>query len=213
MIQFKKFHKSYGSQTIIQMDDLTLSSGIYWIRGSNGTGKSSLLKSMAGIIHCEGDILLNSNISLKKNPIDYRKKINFGDAEPLFPQFLTGLELIQLFIEAKSGTFNQIEDLIQSFRIHNYLNQPIGTLSSGAIKKLSLVLAFVGKPEIILLDEPLITLDEDAQMSLLNCMKEKRLTSNISFFISSHHNFHFDRLPINAQIEIKNKKLDVTPVV
>jgi ABC-2 type transport system ATP-binding protein len=212
MLKFRNFQKLYGYQTIIEIESLTLQPGIYWIRGANGTGKSSLLKSMAGIVHCEGDILLNSNISLKKNPIDYRKKINFGDAEPLFPQFLTGFELIQLFIEAKSGSYGQIEDLVQSFGIHNYLNQHIGTLSSGALKKLSLVLSFIGNPEIILLDEPLITLDADAQVNLLNWIKEKHLINRISFLITSHQDFALGSLPTTAQIVIENKKLKVSLV-
>src|ERR1700744_3718215 len=154
MLHFVKFQKFYGNFPALTIDELTITPGIYWIKGVNGSGKSTLLKSIAGMLAFNGDVLLNGAISIKKQPVAYRKLVNFAEAEPLFPEFLTGMEMIKLFASAKEAPAGQEEQFIGSMRMQNYIDRPIGTYSSGMLKKLSLVLAFLGKPKLILLDEP-----------------------------------------------------------
>ena len=100
MLQFQNFTKSYGNYPALKIENLQLKHGIYWIKGVNGSGKSTLLKSIAGILAFHGDILLDESISIKKQPVAYRKLVNFAEAEPVFPDFLTGSEMIALFIAA-----------------------------------------------------------------------------------------------------------------
>ncbi|WP_257722248.1 ABC transporter ATP-binding protein [Pedobacter cryoconitis] len=132
---------------------MSLDEGVYWLKGANGSGKSTLLKSLAGILHFEGDVLLNKLISIKKHKRDYRRLVNFAEAEPIFPEFLTGKELIDMFAEAKGGTNEQKAFYPQTIGLQPYLDQPLGTYSSSMLKKLSLILTFMGKPKLILLDE------------------------------------------------------------
>jgi ABC-2 type transport system ATP-binding protein len=91
MLQFIKFKKLYGGFPALKVDELSIDPGIYWIKGVNGSGKSTLLKSIAGILSFEGDILLNNSISIKKQPVAYRKLVNFAEAQPILPVFLTGM--------------------------------------------------------------------------------------------------------------------------
>src|SRR4051812_35481785 len=107
MLQFTGFQKAYGSFTVLRIDTLFIKPGIFWIKGVNGSGKSTLLKAIAGIISFDGDIVLDQNISLKKQPIAYRRLVNFAEAEPIFPEFLTGMEMIKLFISAKDAPVGQ----------------------------------------------------------------------------------------------------------
>ena len=186
MIQFAGFKKTYGHLPIITVPDITLSSGIYWIKGANGSGKSTLLKSMAGMIHCHGDVLVDCNLSLKKNPVSYRKKVNFAEAEPLFPGFLTGFELINMFVLAKNGSEAQKNYLIDCFKTRHYLSNTIDSYSSGMLKKLSLILAFFGRPKVIMLDEPLITLDAEAVETLYHIIQKEYQLNSVTFLLTSH---------------------------
>lgn len=187
MLYFSKFQKTYGAITILKIDDLIIQPGIYWVKGANGSGKTTFLKIVAGILHFEGDIKLKTQqISIKKQPIVYRKLVNFAEAEPIFPGFLTGRELIDLFISAKGGTPGQANFYIDSMKMHDYIDASISTYSSGMIKKLSIVLAFMGNPLIILLDEPLITLDTQSLHILHSWIIEKNKRDGTSFLISSH---------------------------
>jgi len=186
MLQFTEFQKSYGSFTVLRIDTLSIKPGIFWIKGVNGSGKSTLLKAIAGIISFDGDIVLDQNISLKKHPIAYRRLVNFAEAEPIFPEFLTGMEMIKLFISAKEAPPGQDKYFIETMKMNDYINEPLGTYSTGMLKKLSIVLAFMGNPKIILLDEPLITLDIESLKILYKWIDEKHRQEKVSFFLSSH---------------------------
>ena len=207
MLQFIKFKKLYGGFPALKIDGLSIDPGIYWIKGVNGSGKSTLLKSIAGILSFEGDILLDNNISIKKQPVAYRKLVNFAEAEPIFPEFLTGKEMIELFAQAKDAPAGQEQHYINTMQMQAYVNRPLGTYSSGMLKKLSLVLAFMGKPKLILLDEPLITIDT-ASLTILNTwIAERYRQEGTSFLLSSHQALEHAELPAARELLVDEQTL------
>jgi ABC-2 type transport system ATP-binding protein len=205
MLRFANFQKSYGNYPALSIPDFSIDAGIYWIKGVNGSGKSTLLKSIAGILACNGDILLDE-VSIKKQPVEYRKLVNFAEAEPLFPEFLTGRELIDLFASAKDALAGQELPYLESMGMNGYVHKPVGTYSSGMLKKLSLLLAFLGKPKLILLDEPLITIDTAALTVLYQWIADHHRQYGTGFLLSSHQILDSEVLP--AQIlQIENQTL------
>jgi ABC-2 type transport system ATP-binding protein len=186
MITFKKFQKTYNTNIVLSMDDLRIPIGTHWIKGENGSGKTTLFKSLAGLLPYEGDIIFDDGISAKKKPTHFRRLVNYSEAEPLYPGFLTAKDLIRFIGKTKGADSVQQNSLIEHFRISRFLNNACQTYSSGMLKKVSLVLAFLGKPRIIILDEPLITLDEEARNLLYDIIQKTILENSTSFFISSH---------------------------
>lgn len=207
MLHFQKFEKRYGNFPALKIDELTIPPGIYWIKGVNGSGKSTLLKSIAGILSFKGDILLNNSVSIKKQPVNYRKLVNFAEAEPLFPEFLTGSEMIQLFADAKGAPAGQEQQLIESMSMSAYVDRPVGTYSSGMLKKLSLLLAFLGRPQIIMLDEPLITIDTASLKILYSWMAERHTQQGTSFLLTSHQALDTAELPAATQLLVSEQTL------
>ncbi|MEJ2884184.1 ABC transporter ATP-binding protein [Pedobacter sp. GR22-6] len=207
MLTFNKFIKKYQETKVLDIHEMSLNKGIYWLKGANGSGKSTLLKSLAGILHFEGDVLLEKLVSVKKNKREYRRLVNFAEAEPVFPEFLTGKELIDMFAKAKSGTNEQKEFYTQTIGLQPYLNQPLGTYSSGMLKKLSLILAFMGKPKLILLDEPLITVDLTSLEVLYNWIIERNKSEDTSFVLASHQSLDGSGIPVDAILSINDKQL------
>lgn len=202
MLHFEKFKKFYQGRQIISVPSLTLSPGIYWLKGSNGSGKSTLLKAVAGLLSFEGEITLDPQIALKKQSVAYRKLVNFAEAEPIFPAFLTGKEMIQLFSTAKGLVPGQADYYLESMQMQHYLDQPIGTYSSGMLKKLSLVLAFIGKPNLILLDEPLITIDAESLAVLYRWILEQHQQEGTSFLLASHQELEHPDLSKAAVLQV-----------
>ncbi|MEM1137825.1 MAG: ABC transporter ATP-binding protein [Bacteroidota bacterium] len=211
MIQFVKYHKSYGSNTVLKIDNLAVQPGIYWIKGANGSGKSTFLKTIAGIIHFDGDILLNQHISVKKKPVAFRKLVNFAEAEPIFPTFLTGREMVKLFTSTKGAPGGQEAYFIDSMQMNDYINEPIGTYSSGMLKKLSIVLAFIGNPQLILLDEPLITIDTESLKILYKWIEEKNQKEHVSFFLSSHQPLDINELTLTDALLVDMQTVKFKP--
>lgn len=209
MLHFTKFTKSYGNQLVLDIEDFTIEPGVYWIKGVNGSGKSTLLKSIGGFLHFEGEISLD-NISLKKHGVAYRQQVNFADAEPIFPEFLTGWEMINMFRKAKGGAVHQEQYFIESMKMQGYLNSPLGTYSSGMLKKLSLMLAFLGNPKVILLDEPLITIDTESLSKLYEWILTKYKEDNITFLLSSHQPLDVTLLSNVSQLSVIQQTLKHT---
>ncbi|CAL1518649.1 ABC transporter ATP-binding protein [Chitinophaga sp. MM2321] len=185
MLQLTNVRKFYNKHLVLEIPSLQLGSGFFWVKGANGSGKTTLLKMIAGLIPFEGDIVYR-DISLRRNPLAYRQNISWADAEPLFPAYMTGMDLIFLYCSIRKVPSGEAETLLRLFNMHGYVNNTIGTYSAGMTKKLSLVLAFLGDPPLVVLDEPLITLDPDTLTVVCTYLLEKHANSETTFLMSSH---------------------------
>lgn len=206
MLQLKDFSKSYGSFKVLSIPALAFEKGVYWIKGENGSGKTTLFKSLAGIIPCNGDVSIQNEWTLKKNPVEYRKRVNYSEAEPLYPGFLTSKDLIRFIGNAKGATPQDQDELSKKLGVHDFMDQSCSTYSSGMLKKVSLTLAFLGDPRVIILDEPFITLDDATRKSLSDLIREK-LSGDVVFLISSHQAFDDYPVDIKKMYAIRNKTL------
>lgn len=190
MINFIDFKKQYNSQLVLSIPSLQIPQGVYWLKGINGSGKSTLLRSLSGLIPFEGEINIDG-VNIQKHKRQHRQMVNYGEAAPIYPGFLTGNDLIDFYVETKKGDRSECLKHCAALRLSDeMLRKEIGAYSSGMLKKLSLVLAFVGQPKWILLDEPLITLDVEAVQTMLKIIEEK-LTKNVGFILTSHQDMDF----------------------
>jgi ABC-2 type transport system ATP-binding protein len=196
MLQFANVYKTYDQQPVLEISSLKLERNVYWLQGINGSGKTTFLSMLAGLIPFKGDILLDG-INLREKPLPYRRLVNFAEAEPLYPDFITGVELVSFYQEIRKAASVQTDLLVNLFKMHRFLSMPVGTYSSGMIKKLSLLLAFIGKPSLILLDEPLATLDEGSVHILPDLIRAYNKEFKTCFIFSSHQPFKSYSLAIN----------------
>ena len=203
MLQLSHINKAYGSRIILQIPVLTIPDGAYWIQGNNGSGKTTLMKIIGGINPFEGTVLLN-NTDLVNDPISYRQQVSLAEAEPVFPGSVTGWDLIRFVQTARKDNEERLQSLVEYFGIRSFLEYDAGTYSSGMTKKLSLLLAFMGNTKLILLDEPLITL-EDSFLPLLFTLIKDRQSQGVSFLLSSHQPFREDQFIPNGKIVVENQ--------
>jgi ABC-2 type transport system ATP-binding protein len=207
MLQFRSFYKRYGSKLILDIPDLCLETGLYWLQGPNGSGKTTLLRILAGILPFSGDVFLKSPnqvnpISLGQSPTPYRRLVAWADAEPQYPGFLTGYELLDFYRKILHPEAAQVKRLIEGFGVGAWLDTRTASWSSGMTKKLSLLLAFLGKPALILLDEPLTTLDEAGRSALGEFITGYQRDLGACFMISSHQDIGSDMLPVMRSINL-----------
>lgn len=207
MLHFKNFSKSYGDRLVIKIDDLKLEPGVYWLRGENGSGKSTLFKSLAGLLPYQGSITFSDQVDLRQHPVEFRRRVNFSEAEPLFPGFLTSKDLIRFIGSARGADESQQNNIAKKFGVTSYIDNRCETYSSGMLKKLSLVLAFLGIPKVIILDEPLITLDEQARTVLLESIAEIDRGGDAIVLLSSHQALDMPDLRIREKFRIVDKNV------
>jgi ABC-2 type transport system ATP-binding protein len=203
----KNFSKRFNDHLILEIPNQEFSPGVHWIKGENGSGKTTLFKSMAGIIPFEGEISFQDGIEIKKDPLIYRKRVNYSEAEPAYPGFLTAKDMIRFMGKVKNESIQNQETFTKIFGVDGFFDKPCETFSSGMMKKLSLVMAFFGDPQLIILDEPLITLDEQARNILFDLIRTKVKSGNTTFLISSHQSISPSDLEIIQTLKIENKKL------
>jgi len=208
VLEISRLRQRYGEREVLSIPSFGIEKGIYWIQGENGAGKSTLFRTLAGMLPFEGSVRLDGKYDLKKDPVEYRLRLNLGEAEPLYPSFLTPADLIAFVAEAQKASYEQSDRLTEAFAI-NYLESPFGSCSSGMVKKVSLLLAFLGDPSIIILDEPLITIDREAREVLFELIKEYH-RNGVTFLLSSHQLFEQEGLHVSQSFRLKNKTLIAT---
>lgn len=208
MLRFNSLKKEYSTTTVLDVPSLVIQNGTILLQGENGSGKTTFLKIIAGLIPFEGDIFINDAFSLKKQRQAFIRNINYAEAEPLYPPFLTAKELVKFFCYAKKGSIKEMELLLQQLHVFDVYTKPVSTYSSGMVKKLSLALAFAGNPAWVLLDEPLITIDKHAVETICAIINEKS-KAGISFIITSHQHFSGSLLSFSSVLSAANKTITI----
>ncbi len=207
MLAFNQFEKSYQGRTIISIPDRSLTPGVYHLKGQNGSGKTTLIKCIAGLIPFQGNIELLHTPNNLKHQRAYRQLVSFAPSEPDYPGFMKGSDLIRLHQDLRKSSPKEDQQLIEKLGVDQFQHQEIMSYSSGMIKKLCLVLAFIGQPKLIILDEPLNALDAYAT-SLIDPLIDQYQKAGSSFILTSHQDFNWGKNQCK-QISVEDAQLKV----
>jgi len=181
-ISTKNLNISYGNLDIVKDLNLDIPKGkITTIIGSNGCGKSTILKTIARIIQAKsGDIFVN-NINIKEqSPKDLAKVMAVLPQSPQAPSGLTVEELIAYGRFPHQKGFGKMrkedEDIVtwalKSTGIEEFRERPMEALSGGQRQRAWIAMALAQQTEILILDEPTTYLDLAHQLEILNLLEE-----------------------------------------
>ena len=173
-------------QPMIEVRDLTLRAGKTLILngvtfsiekgeavalvGSNGAGKTSILRCLLGLARGTGEIRIN-NISLEDQPQEAKRMIGYMPQVPAFCEF-TVFESIAFIATLRRARRIEIQELLDRVGLSNEEHRPVHVLSTGMRQRLSLAMALVGKPRVLILDEPTASLDLNGQREILQLLQE-----------------------------------------
>lgn len=151
MIEFKNVSFSYGSKAVINDLSFTVNEGeCFVIAGENGAGKSTALALAAGILRPDS------------GTVTVTGSIGYAPQQPTLFEDLTVLDNLRFFARLR-GVSVPDEFFLP---ISGFLKKPVGKLSGGMKKRVSLVCAGIGSPDVMLLDEPASALDAQSQSLL-----------------------------------------------
>lgn len=204
MVEAKNICKEYKGEIVLKNVNFTLEPGqITGITGRNGTGKSVFLKMVAGlIIPDSGDILING-VKLKKG--EYPQDLGvLLDCTGFLPEYSAIENLLSIAAIRKVAKKDEIEKIIERVGLDPKSKKAYKKFSLGMKQKLAIAQAFMEKPKILLLDEPMNSLDEesvqDIRALILNYVKENQASA----IITSHYSEDIKAL-CSKVYEIKNK--------
>ncbi|GAB3940905.1 hypothetical protein GCM10028805_03440 [Spirosoma harenae] len=198
MLSVTNLTKAYNGRTVLTVPELQLQSGIHYFRGGNGSGKTTFFRTVAGLLPFSGEIVLAGKYEINRDPVAYRMRVNYAEAEPLYPTFLTPRDLVGFVGKAKQSPAGQVDELAYILGVNAFWTQPTGTFSSGMLKKLSLMLALLGSPKLVLLDEPLTTLDVATAANLFAHIRQLIQDHGVSFLLTSHQDVSLTGLELTG---------------
>lgn len=189
MIQVKNVTKKYGSFVAIKNFSFEIKHGeVIGLLGPNGAGKSTTMNMLTGFIEpTEGSITINGN-DIVKNASEAKKSIGYmPENVPLYLD-LTVKEFVKYMAELKfvcrKERNKQVEEIIKETGLQEVENKLIRNLSRGYKQRVSMAGALVGKPEILILDEPTVGLDPKQIVEIRELIK--KLGKDHTVIISSH---------------------------
>ncbi|PWH81318.1 ABC transporter ATP-binding protein [Brumimicrobium oceani] len=184
MIKIENLHKKYGKNKILTGVDLEIpEKGIFAILGPNGSGKTTMIKSILGMVVPEkGKVFINGK-ETHPNGL-YRKNLDYLPQIANFPGNLGVKELIKMIKDLRGTKANE-DELIELFGLQGYLDKKLNNLSGGTKQKVNLVLAFMFDSPIIILDEPTSGLDPVAMLNLKRLIAKEKAKGK-TILVTSH---------------------------
>ncbi len=190
MIEIKNVTKKYGNKTALKNINFDIKDGeIFGFIGHNGAGKTTMIKSLVGILDFEdGDIFIN-NKSIKKDPINCKLDMAYVPDNPDLYENMTAIDFINFICDMYETDIavrkENIEKYSKMFEMENKLNDDISSFSHGMKQKVALIAALSHNPKILIMDEPFVGLDPKAVFDIKSVMKEMTKEGKTIFF-STH---------------------------
>lgn len=185
MIELKNIQKKYGKLEVLKNISAHFNpSECIALIGPNGCGKTTLIKSILGMVIPDGgDILFNNKTIKGEN--NYRHEIGYMPQIGRYPENMSIAQIFEMMKELRGENQALDEELYQEYKLHKLLNKRMRTLSGGTTQKVSAALAFMFNPSVYILDEPTAGLDPIAS----DILKEKMLREKANqklILITSH---------------------------
>ena len=178
--------KKYKNKEVLSHLNFEFDNKIYAFIGHNGSGKSTLMRIITGLIEpTQGEVIFYQNDKI----IDY-KKVKFGYLSQEFNAFkeFTVYEQLEYFAIMKKINkkvySNEIKKVLMEVNLWENKDVKCKNLSGGMIRRLGIAQTFLGSPDIIILDEPVVGLDPDERMRFMEIIKSIQL--DIPIIFSTH---------------------------
>lgn len=195
MITVQNISKVYGDRKVLDIPHLEIPKGeSFGLVGNNGAGKTTLfsllldlIQATTGEIHIAGDHVAKSE--------DWKNLVSAFIDDSFLIGYLTPEEYFYFIGELRGQNRTAVDEFLKQFT--DFFNgeilngkKYIRDLSKGNQKKVGIVGALVGSPEIIVLDEPFANLDPSTQIKLKKLIKDWSQNHQVTFLVSSHDLAH-----------------------
>ena len=177
MIELTDLTKRYGRFTAVDGISLTIPPGqLYGLLGPNGAGKTTTMRMIAGILQPTAGQIRIAGIDLRSDPIGAKSRLGFIPDRPFVYDKLTGAEFLRfvagLYGQDGNGVNRRIDELLELFELLPWRDELTESYSHGMRQKLIISSALLHKPEVIVVDEPMVGLDPKSARLLKDLLRQ-----------------------------------------
>ena len=183
-VELHNVYQQYGAMAVLKNISLTLAEGeVLGLFGHNGAGKTTTVRLILGLLQASsGEVRV---LGGTPGDSDVRRQVGFLPENVMFYPQLTGRETLQHFARLKGATKQQVDELLEQVGLVAASSKRVKTYSKGMRQRLGLAQALLGRPRLLLLDEPTVGLDPIATQELYQVIGHLR-SEGTSIVICSH---------------------------
>jgi ABC-2 type transport system ATP-binding protein len=183
-IRIRDLHVRRGGRVVLPGISLDIHRGVVTgLLGPSGSGKTTLIRSIVGV-----QIVESGEVTVLGRPAgspELRRVIGYVTQAPSVYGDLTVRENLRYFARILDAGDGQIDEAIRTVALGGHEDQVVGTLSGGELSRVSLASALLGRPELLVLDEPTVGLDPLLRRDLWNTFHRLAEAGN-TLLVSTH---------------------------
>lgn len=180
--------KQYGATKVVQSLNLEIPENcIYGFLGPNGAGKSTTMKMLLGLVHpTEGEIRIFGKRLAQANRLEILKETGSLIESPAYYGQLTARENLEIIRELKKLSKSEIEEVLRIVHLEHVGEKRVSHFSLGMKQRLGIAAALMGRPRLLLLDEPMNGLDPAGIQEIRELICSLPEKYGMSVLLSSH---------------------------
>jgi ABC-2 type transport system ATP-binding protein len=174
-IQSKGLQKSYKHLHVLKGVDFEVEKdSIFALLGSNGAGKTTIIKILATLLKPDGGTAFVNGFEVVSKDDDVRQSISLTGQFAAVDEILTGRENLIMIARLRHlhDPRQVADDLLERFGLTDAADRRVSTYSGGMRRRLDIAMSLIGKPQVIFLDEPTNGLDPEARIEVWKIVKE-----------------------------------------
>jgi ABC-2 type transport system ATP-binding protein len=189
MLDVRQVRAKYGKREILAGVSLQVPAGEWFcLLGPNGVGKSTLLRCISGALAPSAGDLLIAGHSVITEPLPAKRCLGYACAPEQLPALLTGRQCLEVYAQAKE--LQTVDDsvlaLARELRFDTYLDGFVDTYSLGTRQKLCILLALLGEPALIVLDEAFNGLDPGSALVVKHHLQHRLSGGRSAVLLATH---------------------------
>jgi ABC-2 type transport system ATP-binding protein len=167
--------KSFGELEVLRGVDFEVRrGGIFALLGSNGAGKTTVVKILSTLLRADGGTAVVNGYDVASQPADVRRSISLTGQFAAVDEILTGRENLVLIANLRhlDEPGSIADELLARFSLVDAGGRRVATYSGGMRRRLDIAMSLIGSPPVIFLDEPTTGLDPQARLEVWRCVRE-----------------------------------------
>ncbi len=189
VLQVRGLHAGYDKQVVLSGVDLEIARG-EWLAllGPNASGKTTLLHCVAGMLVPSAGSICICGHALRQEAMSAKRQLGFGCSPERLPSLLTGRQCLEVYAAAKglAAIDGDVLALAGEFAFTDMLDGFVGAYSLGTKQKLAVLLALLGEPALVVLDEAFNGLDPASALVLKKHLRARASAGRCAVLLATH---------------------------